>query len=197
MKNDDFIHLEYSKEGNYFKLQLFFAKDERGIVYRVTSVLSANNWNILSASIRSLENGQIEDEFLIQNDEGKMLDETEITLLKNEIKQLFLEEISITSYLIKKNKKIKTEKGNPNAILTFQTSSNEAITKLRIQTKDRSGLLSDIARMLYLECVDILSVQAKTIGDNVDDLFEIQSESGYSLDSNMQAKLERNLKNIL
>ena len=51
--------------------------------------------------------------------------------------------------------------------------------------------------MLYLECLDILSVQANTRGTDVDDLFEIKSESGHSLDENMQVRLVRNLKNIL
>ena len=88
-------------------------------------------------------------------------------------------------------------KGNPNAKISLETVDNKDMTKLRIQTKDRSGLLCDIARMLYLECLDILSVQANTRGAEVDDVFEIKSESGHSLDENMQARLVRNLKSIL
>ncbi len=197
MEKEEFLKLEFTKEGNNFRLQLFFATDERGIVYRVTAVLYANNWNILGANIRSFENGQIEDEFLIQNSGGAILDEAELSKLKNEMQQLFRDEISIASYMIKKGKKANSDKGNLNAKIIFETVANHDFTKLRIQTRDRSGLLCDIARMLYLECMDILSVQANTRGSEVDDIFEIKSESGHSLEEAMQVRLVRNLKNIL
>jgi len=193
----EFLKLEYKKEGANYRLQLLFATDERGIVYRVTSVLFANNWNILGASIRSLANGQIEDEFLIHHSANQELNETELEKLKTEMQQLFREEISIASYMIKKGKMANTTQRDPNAKISFDDVANQDLTKLRIQTKDRSGLLCNIARMLYLECIDILSVQANTRGMEVDDLFEIKSESGHSLDENMQTRLVRNLKNIL
>ena len=113
------------------------------------------------------------------------------------MQQLFREEISIASYMIKKGKMANATQKDPNAKIFFETVDNQDLTKLRIQTKDRSGLLCNISRMLYLECLDILSVQANTRGTDVDDLFEIKSESGHSLDENMQVRLVRNLKNIL
>ncbi|MBP7284548.1 MAG: hypothetical protein KBA66_23385 [Leptospiraceae bacterium] len=197
MEKEEFLKLEYKREGANYRLQLLFATDERGIVYRVTSVLFANNWNILGASIRSLENGQIEDEFLIHHSGNLQLNETELEKLKTEMQQLFREEISIASYMIKKGKMANATQKDPNAKIFFETVDNQDLTKLRIQTKDRSGLLCNISRMLYLECLDILSVQANTRGTDVDDLFEIKSESGHSLDENMQVRLVRNLKNIL
>ncbi len=197
MEKEEFLRLEATKEGNNFRLQLFFATDERGIVYRVTSVLHANNWNILGANIRSLENGQIEDEFLIHNSSDAILDREELDKLKNEMQQLFRDEISIASYMIKKGRKASSERGNSTAKISFENVANQDLTKLRIQTRDRSGLLCDIARMLYLECMDILSVQANTRGEEVDDIFEIKSESGHSLEESMQTRLVRNLKSIL
>ena len=197
MEKEEFLKLEYKREGANYRLQLLFATDERGIVYRVTSVLFANNWNILGASIRSLENGQIEDEFLIHHSGNLQLNETELEKLKTEMQQLFREENSIASYIIKNAKMANATKKDPNAKIFFETVDNQDLTKLRIQTKDRSGLLCNISRMLYLECLDILSVQANTRGTDVDDLFEIKSESGHSLDENMQVRLVRNLKNIL
>lgn len=197
MEKEEFLKLEFKREGANYRLQLLFATDERGIVYRVTSVLFANNWNILGASIRSLENGQIEDEFLIHHSSNAELNEAELEKLKIEMQQLFREEISIASYMIKKGKMANNAPKDPHAKISFENEDNQDLTKLRIQTKDRSGLLCNIARMLYLECMDILSVQANTKGTEVDDLFEIKSESGHSLDENMQVRLVRNLKNIL
>ena len=189
MEKEEFLRLEFKREGANYRLQLLFATDERGIVYRVTSVLFANNWNILGASIRSLENGQIEDEFLIHHSSNAELNETELQKLKTEI--------SIASYMIKKGKMANNNPKDPHAKISFKNEDNQDLTKLRIQTKDRSGLLCNIARMLYLECMDILSVQANTKGSEVDDLFEIKSESGHRLDESMQVRLVRNLKNIL
>ena len=197
MEKEEFLRLEFKREGANYRLQLLFATDERGIVYRVTSVLFANNWNILGASIRSLENGQIEDEFLIHHSSNAELNETELQKLKTEMQQLFREEISIASYMIKKGKMANNNSKDPHAKISFKNEDNQDLTKLRIQTKDRSGLLCNIARMLYLECMDILSVQANTKGSEVDDLFEIKSESGHRLDESMQVRLVRNLKNIL
>ena len=99
--------------------------------------------------------------------------------------------------MIKKGRKASSERGNSTAKISFENVANQDLTKLRIQTRDRSGLLCDIARMLYLECMDILSVQANTRGDEVDDIFEIKSESGHSLEESMQTRLVRNLKSIL
>ncbi len=192
-----FLNLEYQKEFGNYRLKLLLATDEIGIIYRVTSVLYANEWNILGANIRSLENGQIEDEFLIHHSNGINLDDEELNKLKSEMEQLFRDKISITSYMIKKGKKINNQKGNEPAKISFETVANKDLTKLRIQTKDRSGLLCDISRMLFLECMDILSLQAKTRGDEVDDTFEIKSEAGHSLDETMQARLTRNLQNVI
>ncbi|MCB1178235.1 MAG: hypothetical protein KDK36_11690 [Leptospiraceae bacterium] len=197
MTDKSFLNLEYKKEGKNFRLQLFFAKDERGIVYRVTTVLYANGWNIEGASIRSLENGQIEDEFLISDSTGREFGEKEKEQIVQEMYLLFKEEISIPSYLIKKGKVAKADKGNESAEIIFESNEELDNTLLRIKTKDRSGLLCDIARMLFLECIDILSVKAKTYKDEVDDTFEIKSEMGHSLDDGMKERLVRNLKNIL
>lgn len=197
MKKEDFLKLDFRKEGESYRLHLLFATDERGIVYRVTSVLYANNWNILGASIRTLENGQIEDEFIIQHSARAVLNDEELDKLKAEMQQLFREEISITSYMIKKGKMANPGKGNPDAIISFENQESKDLTKLRVQTRDRAGLLCDMARMLYLECIDILSVSASTRGGEVDDTFEIKSESGHSLEENMKERLARNLKNVL
>ncbi len=197
MEQKDFLRLEYTKTGSNYKLHLYFATDERGIVYRVTSVLFANDWNILGASIRSLENGQVEDEFLIQHSLGLELNEEEIQKLKIEMQQLFREEISITSYIIKKGKLNPSSRGNKNSIIEFESIENLDCTRMKIQTDDRAGLLWDISRLLYLECIDILNVQAKTKGKQVDDIFEIKSEAGHLLDESMKERLIRNLKNIL
>ena len=193
----NFVNLEFKRELNNYRLKLLLATDEIGIIYRVTSVLYANNWNILGANIRSLENGQIEDEFLIHNANGINLDEEELNKLKSEMEQLFRDKISIASYMIKKGKKASQEKGAENTKIIFETVDNKDLTRLRIQTKDRAGLLCDISRMLYLECMDILSLQAKTKGNEVDDIFEIKSEAGHSLDESMQARLTRNLQSVI
>lgn len=197
MKKEELLNLEFTEEKDNYRLQLYFAHDEKGIVYRATSVLSANRWNILGATIRSLENGQVEDEFLIHSSEGKVLDETELDLLKQEMLSIFSEEISIPTYLIKKNRKAIAEKGNPNAMIQIESGNSESSIKMRIKTNDREGLLCDIARIFYLECVDILSVNARTIGDIVDDTFELQAESGSALDKTILERLEKNLRNIL
>lgn len=197
MEKQEFLRLEYKREGSNYRLQLLFATDEIGIVYRVTSVLFANNWNILGANIRSLENGKIEDEFLIQNSGNIELDANELEKLKTEMQQLFRDEISIASYMIKKGKKANSGNSDTTAKISFETVNNNDLTKLRIQTKDRPGLLCNIARMLYLECIDILSVQANTRGTEVDDLFEIKTESGHALDDTIQTRLVKNLKTIL
>ena len=46
-------------------------------------------------NIRSLENGRIEDEFLIHNSKRNVLDEIELHKLQTEMQQLFRDKISI------------------------------------------------------------------------------------------------------
>ena len=196
LMENKFINLESEKIGDQYSLKLFLSKDQKGIIYRVTSVLYANDWSINSASLRTLQNDQIEDEFLIQHKSKLQLDETELQKLKDELEKLFKDEISITTYLIKKGKSISSKK-NTEANIQFSTNLDSDSSTLRIRTKDRDGLLCDISRLLFLECIEILSVDAKTYGTDVDDKFEIKSETGHSIEEGMQERLIRNLRTTI
>ena len=51
-------------DGNY-KLQFLFPQDASGILYKVTTVLFAYGWDILSAFSRPNEDAEVEDIFIV------------------------------------------------------------------------------------------------------------------------------------
>ncbi|HNA80777.1 MAG TPA: hypothetical protein PKY99_15050, partial [Turneriella sp.] len=53
-------------DGN-FKLQFLFPQDASGILYKVTTVLFAYGWDILSAYSRPNEEAEVEDIFIVSS----------------------------------------------------------------------------------------------------------------------------------
>lgn len=67
-------------DGNY-KLQFLFPTDASGILYKVTTVLFAFGWDILSAYSRPNENAEVEDIFIVTSTKHEALTKTSCDLI--------------------------------------------------------------------------------------------------------------------
>ena len=65
--------------------------------------------------------------------------------------------------------------------ISIQHRSNRSATDLEIVTADRPGLLVRLAQLFESEGVDIVAAKITTLGERVEDVFEICSTEGYPI----------------
>ncbi|MCS6984394.1 MAG: hypothetical protein NZM25_04585 [Leptospiraceae bacterium] len=182
------------------KLFVKKAKDEKGIVYRLTAVLYVHDWNIMRAMIKTSEHGQVQDEFEIESKE-KNLNADEIKSLQQDFEKLFLNRLSVVDYLssypdkLEKLKAHRSQAGKAQIQISESPKKNLAI--LRIKTKDRPGLLLEVAQVLYLLHLDIVSLEAGMIGQDADDIFYIRHENNKALEGDDRLRLLDELRKVL
>ena len=59
--------------------------------------------------------------------------------------------------------------------ITNSLNSEKGINLITIETSDRPGLLSDIAKVFYENNLSIFSARINTLGDKVEDTFELEN----------------------
>ena len=90
-------------------------------------------------------------------------------------------------------------------IIKFQNilSINESLNKekgrnlITIETSDRQGLLSEIAKVFFKQNVSILSARINTLGDRVEDTFEIENFNANIVPNYKMKKIKSALKKVL
>ena len=65
--------------------------------------------------------------------------------------------------------------------ISIQHRSNRSATDLEIVTADRPGLLVRLARLFESEGVEIIAAKITTLGERVEDVFEICSTEGHPI----------------
>lgn len=182
------------------KLFVRKAKDEKGIIYRLTAVLYVHDYDILRAMVNTTEQGQVQDEFEIES-QKQDIDTKTINMLLQDFEKLFLKKISVMDYLQaypEKIEKLKDSRSNlrkPQIQISESPKKNIAI--LRIKSQDRPGLLFAIAQVLYILQYDILSIEAGKIHSDVDDIFYIRPEKETPLNAEERLQLLNELQKVL
>ena len=65
-----------------------------------------------------------------------------------------------------------------NSINIYQSINREKVRNLiTVETSDRQGLLADIAKVFFEQNVSIFSARINTLGDKVEDTFEIEGKN--------------------
>ena len=84
-------------------------------------------------------------------------------------------------------------------ILNINESLNKEKGKnlITIETSDRQGLLSEIAKVFFKQNVSILSARINTLGDRVEDTFEIENFNANIVPNYKMKKIKSVLKKVL
>jgi [protein-PII] uridylyltransferase len=165
-------------------LEIFIYTDDKlGIFAAITACLEALQLDILDAKIDTTTDGKSLNSYIltgIVRDQSELIHSIKHQLTVLEKTKAF--DSSITPRTMKLFKRQPT--------LHFSTDTNQKYTTLELETHDRPGLVSMIAH-IFLQCdIHVISAKLTTLGDQVEDIFLISTNSQLPLNSEEIAQLQ-------
>ncbi|MBL4806561.1 MAG: [protein-PII] uridylyltransferase [Rhodobacteraceae bacterium] len=162
----------------------FVMHDHPGIFSRLAGALALVGANVVDARTYTSKDGYATGVFWIQDIEGKPFETSRLARLNKMIKRTLQGEI-ITRDALKTKGKIKTREQDfvvPTTI-TFDNEGSEIYTIIEVDTRDRLGLLHDVARTLTANGISIVSAIIATYGEQAVDTFYVKDLFGLKLHS--------------
>ena len=177
----------------------FVMQDHHGIFARLAGALALVGANVVDARSYTTKDGYITDAFWIQDSEGNAYEASKLPRLRQMIEKTLRGEIVARDALKSRDKVKKREKAFrvPTSI-TFDNEGSEIYTIIEVDTRDRPGLLYDLARTLAGANVYIANAVIATYGEQVVDTFYVKDMFGlkYYTESK-QRSLERRLREAI
>lgn len=169
-------------DGN-FKLQFIFPQDASGILYKVTTVLFAYGWDILSAYSRPNEDAEVEDIFIVTSTRHEALTKVACDAILVAVKELIAQETTAEEFISRFPEKMQQIR-NARAIksdFVFTADAKHHCSKLVVERPDRPGVLMQITQVLYALGLDIIAFSAEAVYQGVRDEFLIHHADGTEI----------------
>ncbi|MCX7567788.1 [protein-PII] uridylyltransferase [Sulfitobacter sp. F26169L] len=177
----------------------FVMPDHHGIFSRLTGALALVGANVVDARSYTTKDGYITDAFWIQDAEGKPYEASKLPRLREMIEKTLRGEVIARDALKARDKIKKREKAFrvPTSI-TFDNDGSEIYTIIEVDTRDRPGLLYDLARTFAEMNVYIANAVIATYGEQVVDTFYVKDMFGLKYHSeSKQRTLEKRLRQAI
>jgi len=174
----------------------FVMADHPGIFARLAGALALVGANVVDARSYTTKDGWVTDAFWIQDADGNPYDAARLPRLRNMISKTLKGEIMAREELKSRDKVKKREKVfKVPTHITFDNDGSEIYTIIEVDTRDRPGLLYDLARSLAESNVYIANAVIATYGEQVVDTFYVKDMFGlkYYTESKQKA-LEKRLR---
>lgn len=169
-------------DGNY-KLQFLFPSDASGILYKVTTVLYAYGWDILSAYSRPNEDAEVEDIFIVSSTRHEALTKTACDVILGAVRELIEEEVTPDEFIARFPEKLQQIKNARAARsdFVFEPYAKQRCSRLVVERPDRPGVLMQLTQVLYALGLDIISFSAEAVVQGVRDEFLINHSDGTEI----------------
>jgi len=177
----------------------FVMPDHPGIFSRLAGALALVGANVVDARSYTTKDGYVTDAFWIQDAEGNAYEASKLPRLRQMIKKTLMGEVIAREALKSRDKVKKREKAFkvPTSI-TFDNDGSEIYTIIEVDTRDRPGLLYDLARALAASNVYIANAVIATYGEQVVDTFYVKDMFGLKYHSEGKQKtLEKRLRQAI
>jgi len=174
----------------------FVMPDHPGIFARFAGALALVGANVVDARTYTSSDGLATAVFWIQDSDAKPYDESRLPGLRKMVSRTLRGEIVAREALKSKDKVKKREREFivPTAI-GFNNTGSELFTMIEVDTRDRPGLLYDLARTLTDCGVSISSAIIATYGEQAVDTFYVKNLFGMKIhDTSKQDVIERKLR---
>ncbi|MDK3072169.1 [protein-PII] uridylyltransferase [Sedimentitalea sp. JM2-8] len=174
----------------------FVMADHPGIFARLAGALALVGANVVDARSYTTKDGYITDAFWIQDSEGRPFEVARLPRLTQMIHKTLKGEV-ITGEALKSRDRIKKrEKAfNVPTHISFDNDGSDIYTIIEVDTRDRPGLLFDLARALAGANVYIANAVIATFGEQVVDTFYVKDMFGLKYHSaSKQRFLESKLR---
>ncbi len=173
----------------------FAMSDHPGIFSRVCGALALVGANIVDARTFTSKDGYATAAFWIQDAEGHPFEASRLPRLRKMIERTLAGEVIASEAIQTRDKMKKRERAFrvPTSI-TFDNEGSEIYTIIEVDTRDRPGLLFDLARTLAGSNVYIASAVIATYGEQVVDTFYVKDMFGLKFHAEgKQQALEKKL----
>ncbi|KEJ89079.1 [protein-PII] uridylyltransferase [Sulfitobacter donghicola] len=177
----------------------FVMPDHHGIFSRLTGALALVGANVVDARSYTTKDGYVTDAFWIQDADGNAYEASKLPRLRQMIEKTLLGEVIARDALKSRDKVKKREKAFrvPTSI-SFDNEGSEIYTIIEVDTRDRPGLLYDLARTLADMNVYIANAVIATYGEQVVDTFYVKDMFGLKYHSESKQKtLEKKLRQAI
>ena len=171
-------------------------KNSKGLFYKFTKILEHSGLEVIDANIfSSTDNTFAANTFITKfsHHDRKLLN-SDLIELKKRIEKNFTEFNKIKDFQKKSIKKNRFEK-----VINISNSINKDKGRnlITIETSDSQGLLANIAKVFFDNNVSIFSARINTLGDRVEDTFEIENHNKTLLGSNKIEKIVADLEKVV
>ncbi|MGC1506033.1 MAG: [protein-PII] uridylyltransferase [Sulfitobacter sp.] len=177
----------------------FVMPDHPGIFSRLAGALALVGANVVDARSYTTKDGFVTDAFWIQDAEGNAYESSRLPRLRKMIEKTLRGEVVARDALKSRDKIKKREKAfKVPTHITFDNDGSEIYTIIEVDTRDRPGLLYDLARSLADSNVYIANAVIATYGEQVVDTFYVKDMFGlkYYTESK-QRTLEKRLRQAI
>ncbi len=165
----------------------FALQDHPGIFSRLTGALALAGANIVDARTFTTKDGFATAAFWIQDSDGHPYEDNRIPRLRETIRKTLMGEVVARDAMKPKDKLKKREKAfRVPTHITFDNDGSEIFTIIEVDTRDRPGLLYDLARTLAGLNIYIASAIIATYGEQVVDAFYVKDMFGLKLHSKVK-----------
>ncbi|MGY6536600.1 MAG: [protein-PII] uridylyltransferase [Pararhodobacter sp.] len=174
----------------------FALSDHPGTFARLAGALALVGANIVDARTYTTRDGYATAVFWIQDAEGHPYEKSRLPRLRKMIERTFAGEVVASEALKERDKVRKRERRfQVSTTITFDNEGSDIYTIIEVDTRDRPGLLYDLARTLAEANVSISSAVIATYGVQVVDTFYVKDMFGLKLHAkSRQESLEKRLR---
>jgi len=193
---DDEIRIDLFPDGDRDATRACFAlADHPGIFARLAGALALVGANIVDARTYTSSDGYATAAFWLQDGEGKPYAKSRLPRLEKMIIKTLKGEIIPREAFRDRDRIRKRERAfRVPTRITFDNEGSEIYTIIEVDTRDRPGLLFDLARTLAANNINIASAVIATYGEQVVDTFYVKDMVGLKLHSKARREaLERKL----
>ncbi|SEJ89383.1 UTP--GlnB (protein PII) uridylyltransferase, GlnD [Cribrihabitans marinus] len=177
----------------------FAMADHPGIFARIAGALALAGANVVDARSYTTKDGFVTDAFWIQDAEGHPYEADRLPRLTQLIHKTLGGEVVARDALVSRDKVKKRERAfRVPTHITFDNEGSEIYTIIEVDTRDRPGLLYDLARAMAEANVYIANAVIATYGEQVVDTFYVKDMFGLKYHSQpKQRALEARLRKAI
>ena len=194
-KNCDLVIACKNKFDNL--LEIFIKVDNsKGLFLKLTKTLEKSGLEIIDANIFTSTDDKLAANTFITKflHHDRALNQSELKELSIRIIKNFNNYEDFSDSIKNAKKKIKFQ-NKLNITNTHNTSKGRNL--ITIETSDRPGLLSDIARVFYDNNLSIFSARINTLGDKVEDTFELENFNKTLISNKKMKEIIASLKKVV
>jgi [protein-PII] uridylyltransferase len=197
---EDEIRIDVQADPDRDATRVAFAMhDHPGIFARLAGALALVGANVVDARTYTSKDGLATPVFWIQDADGSPFEASRLDRLRNMIRRTLKGEVVARDALVDRDKIRKRERAfKVPTVISIDNDGSEIYTIVEVDTRDRPGLLYDLARTLAGANIYISSAVIATYGAQVVDTFYVKDAFGLKLHSDARKRsLERRLREAI